>query len=435
MFGPNPEWTLRYGVVVGSRGLGKSYVAATSAVMAIAELETLPSSVPNKNISLICGSNQQVADVYLPLFNFVYGLDHPRRCVKHTTALGQVRWTFKNGTTLSLRSAEVAERMRGTGQYMVILDEMPTWELKGSNHETVWESIINPTITTRWSPEQATAVGAPSPGRALFIASPLGKDYFYELSMNTIVDPRWKTRQYTYRDSPLLSQKTIEEEKKSMDPMRFAREYEASFEESGARVYHSFDRVMHVEKDLAPFGETETVHAAIDFNVLKNCTSFHAIRGGQIHTLEESIGTANTQELAELIRRRFPKNKIICYPDPSGVARKTSAVVGVTDFSILRQAGFEVLAKSKAPGITDSANAVNRMFLNAAGETNWYVAPVCTHFIKSLERTVWLESRPDSAIIDKSLDVEHFGDGARYFAEYMFPVNSYRTATKRGFVF
>jgi hypothetical protein len=187
--------------------------------------------------------------------------------------------------------------------------------------------------------------------------------------------------------------------------------------------------------DLEPFGPTETVHASIDFNVFKNCTAFHAVRGGQIYTLDELEGAANTETLATAIRTLFPRNKIICYPDPTGRARKTSAAVGVTDFSILQSAGFEVLARSKSPLIVDSVNATNRLLFNAAGEANWFISSKCSGVIRSFDRTSWLENRPDSAVIDKTQDIEHYADGCRYFAEYCFPIRQSSRSVYSGFTF
>jgi hypothetical protein len=360
--------------------------------------------------------------------NYTYGLD--QLASKHSAAVG--RWHFPNNTLLTVRSAETFERMRGSGQRFIIGDELPTWEV---DVEDAWQDVMEPCITTRWSPQRSRALGASSPGRALLIASPKFKDYFYELYQREVIDERWKSFHYTYRDSPYLDVTEIERAKRTMDRLRFAREYEASFEDSGARVFYSFDRKQNVLVDIEKPDPAETVHVSIDFNVLINASAFHVIRGGQVFTVGESEGTANTDELARLIRNRYPKNKIICYPDPSGKARKTSSPIGQTDFSILRNAGFEVLARSHAPAIADSVNAVNALFENASGDRNWYVDSECKNFIKSLERTAWLENRPDSAIIDKSMNVEHFSDGARYFAEYLFPVNHITKRTSRGFTF
>jgi len=123
------------------------------------------------------------------------------------------------------------------------------------------------------------------------------------------------------------------------------------------------------------------------------------------------------------------------YPDPSGRARKTSAAVGVTDFSILQSAGLNVLAKSKAPPIVDSVACVNRKLKNAAGDIDVFVRPECKGVIQSLERTAWVDKNPDLAVIDKSEGVEHFSDGIRYLFDHRFPIRAGAKVTARGFGF
>jgi hypothetical protein len=410
---------MRFAVVVGSRGLGKSFMSGSAVTLAVEELERLPVSVPNKNIALLCGSYTQVTDIYWPMLAYQFGLES--RAKSSSRALG--KFVFKNGTEVRCWSSDAHERMRGSGQYLVVADEMPSWEVRGSDIRNAWESVIEPCIVTRWSPKQAALVGAASPGRALIPSTPKGKDYFYDLAQREHTDQRWKTFKYTYKDSPLLSYEEIEEAKKHADPLRFAREYLASFEESGLTLFHTWDRKLHVDSNLPDFMEGEDVHVAIDFNIMLNCTSFHAIRGGQLHTLDESKGSANTEQLAHVIRSKYPRSRIICYPDPSGRARKTSAAIGATDFSILREAGFTVLARDKAPPLVDSVAAVNRKMMNAAGDIDMYVHPRCKGFIDSIERTVWLESRPETATIDKTQGVEHFSDGLRYLVDYLWPLN------------
>jgi len=220
-----------------------------------------------------------------------------------------------------------------------------------------------------------------------------------------------------------------------MDPLRFRQEYEASFEGSSAKVFTSFDRSRHLDESLEYFDDKETVHASIDFNILKNCTAFHAIRGNQVQTLDEFQGAYNTEELAKAIRQKFPRNKIVCYPDPSGNSRKTSAVVGATDFNILREAGFDVRADKRSPSLVDSVNSVNRKLMNANGDVDALIHPRCTGLIRSLDKTSWVDSRPDFAQIDKSADIEHFSDGYRYMIHHLFPVKAWGRTTSRGFTF
>ena len=426
------DWKMRFCLFVGSRGLGKSYTSAAAVAAAVGELEALPRWVPNKNITILCGSSYQVKNVYWPLLSYVFNFE---KLCKGRSSFNEGHFKFPNGTTVQCWSVEAVERLRGSGQYLIVADEMTTWTIPNSTVQDAWESVIEPTIVTRWSPKQARAVGAKSPGRALIPSTPMGFDYFYDLSNRQIVDDRWKTFHYTYRDSPLLDPEEIEKQKRVSDPVKFAREYEASFEDSGLNVFYCFKRKTHVRTDLEPFAADETVHCAIDFNIALNCTTFHAIRGNQLHALDEHRGSANTEELARVIRAKFPTQKIICYPDPSGAARKTSAPIGQTDFTILRNAGFTVLSRTGHPPVVDSVAAVNSKLLNAKGEVEFFVSSKCQGLINSFERTVWVESKAESAVIDKSQGVEHFTDGVRYLVEYLWPTSKQRPTLKTGFGF
>jgi hypothetical protein len=428
-------------VGVCARGFGKSHLAAVSAIQAVFELIQLREEVPNKNVYIIAPTYDQVTDIYFPLLMYQLGME---RYVIKSSKDGGALW-FPRDVNLRLVSYEAVARLRGKGAYFVVNDEVRDWT-KGIGFKEAWEGIIQPCITTRWGAKRARQLGAPSQGRSLTISTPKGYDYLYDMYNRQEQDSAWKSYHFDYTQSPLLDQEETEQIKHTIDPLRWAREYMASFEESGNTVFYCFKRKEHVKSDLPDWSRDkdgridETVHIAIDFNVMIQASSAWAIRGGQAHCLDEFKGAADTQQLADAIKGRFWPNgnkgcKIIVYPDPSGNSRKTSAVVGVTDFSILRNNGFELRAHAKAPGMVDSVACVNRMFKTAAGETNMYISSKCQGVITSLERTSWVDNNADTAVIDKKEGIEHYSDGIRYFTEYMFPI---RTGTKtviRGFSF
>jgi hypothetical protein len=328
--------------------------------------------------------------------------------------------------------------MRGTGQYFVVADEVCSWKsgAKTSLQES-WESVIQPCITTRWSPQNATKLGAPSPGRALIISTPMGYNYFHEMFNREELDPNWKSYHFDYKSSPYLDPDEIERAKLTLDPIKFAREYEASFEDSGNNVFYMFKRKLHIDPELPDFEAKETVHVAMDFNIGVMACTIGARRGNQTHWLHELSGHPDTNSVAKTLHDRYVKkgHKVIVYPDPSGKARKTSAAVGVTDFSILKSNGLQLQVKSKAPPIVDSVNAVNTQLQNARGDVNMYFHPRIVNTIRSMERTVWLENNPDSAQIDKKEGVEHWSDGIRYYTDYTSPVIHSSTRVVKGFTF
>lgn len=413
---------MKYACVVASRGFGKSVLATAAAATAIDYLCSLPSYVPNKNVSIIAPTYGQVIDIYWPLVSGMFGLTKSAR--KFSQREGVL--LFPNNVELSLWSYEAVERMRGIGQYMSILDEVTTWDGRPGLKEA-FESIIQPTMTTRW----------PGNHKSLVISTPKGYDYFHDLYVAQDSEPdRWKSFRYTYRDSPYLSVDEIERVKRMVDPLKFAREYEASFEDSGAGVFYCFDRRIHLDPNLPDLQEKEDVHVSIDFNVGIMAATIWAIRGNQMHGIGELQGHPDTDALAKRLVGMFPGRRIIAYPDPSGRARKTSAMTGITDFSILESYKLITRARTAHPAIIDSVAAVNRKLKNAHGDIEMLLCPKrCPGTIKSLEKTVWLESNPNTATIDKKQGIEHFSDGVRYITEFLYPVRNNNTTAITGFRF
>ena len=400
----------RHIVTIASRGFGKSVLAAACALQAIAELTQMPNGTPNRNVALIAPTHSQATDIYYPLIAYQFNV--LGYCSKSSRANGTF-W-FGDEVLLKIWSAEASERMRGTGQYFVVNDEFASWELPGSNQQEAWESVIKPCLDTRW----------PKVGRSLTISTPKGMDYLYDMYQFELSDPEWKSYHFDYTQSPYLDPDAIEQNKLILDPLKFAREYEASFEDSGARVFYTFSRERHLDDAIPGFEKGETIHVAIDFNIgVMACVEF-AIRGSQIHVLDEHRGHRDTPELASYLSDKYKGRRILAYPDPTGKNRKSSAAVGVTDFSILQRNGIHVLSRRKSPPIIDSVAAVNRKLLNAREQTEIFIKPSCINTIRSLERTVWMERNPESAQIDKSAGDEHFTDALRYAVEYLFPVGA-----------
>jgi len=421
---------------VCSRGWGKSYVAAVAAVKAVWELMTLAYSVPNKNVYIIAPTYDQVTDIYYPLLMYQLGME--RYVLKSSRDDG--RFLFPGNVELRLVSYEAVERMRGKGAYFVVGDELSSWS-RGLTPKEAWEGIIQPTIITRWSEQRARLFGAPSAGRALIISTPKGYNYLYDMYNYREVDPLWVSYHFDYRTSPFLDPNEIERIRHTIDPIEFASEYLASFEESGNNVFYCFDRKIHVKNELPYFvpptddEKGEDVHLNIDFNVGLQCTSAFAVRSGKVHILDEFKGHPDTETLAIALTTKYRGHKLYAYPDPTGRARKSSAPVGRTDFSILTAAGIQCMARDKSPPIVDSVAAVNAKLKTAAGDVGLFVHPRCQGTIASLERTKWVDKNPDTATIDKSEGVEHYSDGIRYGIEYLFPVRAGGKLASRGFKF
>ena len=423
------ERRCRMATAACARGWGKSYFAAVAALTAVHELMELPSNVPNKNVYIIAPTYDQVVEIYYPLLQYELGLEE-----QGIKPQDSGKFYFPNNVQLRLLSFEAIARMRGKGAYFVVNDEVSSWT-KTPGFKAAWEGIIQPCIVTRWSPKNAARFGAKSPGRALTISTTKGYNFLHTMFNMPEKDPAWRSYHYDYKSSPYLDQDEIERIKSTIDPIEFASEYLAQFKDSGNNVFYCFDRKIHVRSDIPEFLPGEDVHIGIDFNVGLQCSSAFGLRGKQIHYLDEFKGHPDTEQLAIAIKGRYPNNKIIVYPDPTGNARKTSSPVGRTDFTILRGFGFEIRARSRSPGVIDSVNCVNRQLMTANGKVNMFFHPRVVGTITSMERTKWVDRNPDTATIDKSENLEHFSDNVRYSTEYLYPILGTEKKVYRGNTF
>jgi len=445
---------IRNPVVCASRGFGKSYLGAAAAVACIHELTKLPAWVPNKNVVIVCPTHSQVVDIFYPILAYSFGLENYSS--KYSRDKGFFR--FSNGTELQLVSGEAVERQRGKGNYFVLVDELTSFTLKEKAKEEMIESVLLPTINTRWSGKRTAQIIAEvqkyerytpniSPGRFMTIGTPSGYDTFYNLAQRHTKDPSWGFYHYDYTQSPYLDAEEISTAADSMDPIRFNREYLAKFEDSGNNVFYCFDRKLNViPTNSVIIHPEESIHVAIDFNVRKQCSSVWVRRDQYMIGKDYFQGLADTEQLAAAIYGRYvtddrPPSSINCYPDPTGRASKTSASIGKTDFTILASYGFNVVAKSGSPSIVDSAAAVNARFRSSdnpvtkrKGGRYAFIEAKCQPVIESMARTQWVDNNSDSAMIDKSLGIEHFSDGVRYMFDFLFPIQS-RRVVHRGIRF
>ena len=200
------EKLYRHIVAIASRGFGKSVLAAACALKAVQECTVMPRGTPNRNIALIAPTHQQAVDIYYPLLAYQFKV--LSYCTKSSRANGTF-W-FGDEVLLKIWSAEASERMRGTGQYFVVLDEFASWELPGSNQQEAFESVIKPCLDTRW----------PEEGRTLTISTPKGMDYLYDMYQFELSDPLWKSYHFDYHQSPYLRPEIIEQIKLILDPLK-----------------------------------------------------------------------------------------------------------------------------------------------------------------------------------------------------------------------
>lgn len=314
-----------------------------------------------------------------------------------------------NRSIIEMKGADSPDSLRGVGLNYLVMDEMQDMRPE------VWKTVLRPTLAT-------------TNGEALFIGTAKGLDHFYDLwlrGMNPDIKS-WKSWQFSTSSSPFVPTEEIEQARNDMDPKTFRQEMEGSFEMTSGRVYHPFDRNIHVGN--FEFNPRLPIYIGQDFNIDPMSSAIFQIQeNGEVWAVDEIVlFSSNTQEVCEEIERRYWRyvNQIIIYPDPAGGARQHAR--GETDLDIFREKGFKKIRyHRKHPKVADRVNSVNKMLMTANGDVRLRVSNKCRYLIDSFERVVYKEGERE---VDKSLDIEHQTDAAGYFIEFEFPARKVEVA-------
>ena len=304
-----------------------------------------------------------------------------------------------NGTKISIRGADNFDSLRGLEFNFIIMDEAAMIDPRA------WTEVLRATVSN-------------TQGHCLFISTPTGKsNWFYDLYMRHHEDPNnWASFQYTSIEGGNIPIEEIEQARRDLAEKTFRQEFEASFEQFVGRIAYNFDRDHSVMDIKDP--DLSMLHIGMDFNVSPMTAAIHIRKDDTLLQFDEiNMHSANTQDMCDEIKNRYPKSKVFCYPDPAGSARKTSAG-GQTDHSILANNGFIVKAPRKHNAVRDRINSYNARLCSTDGERHLYIAPGCKHTIESLEKFSYKEG---TQVPDKN-GYDHMFDAASYCVDYLFPL-------------
>lgn len=181
-------------------------------------------------------------------------------------------------------------------------------------------------------------------------------------------------------------------------------------------VYPDFCRIAN--NSDAEERPGEPLHIGMDFNVLKMAAVVYVIRDGFPIAVGEFTDIRDTPAMCDAIKQRFSGHGISIYPDASG-KNTSSKSASLSDISILKEAGFSVLANSQNPLIKDRVLSVNSMILNAQGERRFKVNTArCPKFTEALEQQAY----DANGMPDKTTGHDHLNDAGGYFLVYRYPV-------------
>jgi len=381
----------RFRVAACGRRFGKSFLAINE----VAKFARLP----NQLICIIAPTYRQVKQVFfnelkerLISINWVKNINQSDLCI-----------TLVNNSRIYLRSSDNHDALRGSKYNFVVLDECSFIDSE------TWFSVVRPMLSD-------------TQGDALMISSPTGRNWFYDLWVNSKQTDEWESFQFTTLEGGNVPPEELEQAKLDLDARTFEQEYLAQFVTWSQTVFYGFtdECVKAYPEQITP---TTPLHCGFDFNINPGTCSVSVLQGDDMYVIDEIlIYSSNTLEMVQELRLRYPTNPVFAYPDASGAQRRTSAG-GVTDHIILHNAGFKVRTPKTNPPVKDAIAAVNSRLRSTSGEIKLHVDPSCKHTLDSLNKFSYKEG---SRVPDKSTGYDHMFDALKYCVWQLFPIQQQR---------
>lgn len=277
----------RFWVHISARRTGKSLAAAILAFDKLLEPGTQVMVVaPNFTLSSIIWD--YVTDIIKNLGIEVDRFNQKDKIVK-----------LINGSVFRLLSANNRDSLVGRAAHFIIVDEAAI-----ISDDEYFTRDLRPALSTY--PDS----------RALFISTPRGKTNYLYSYYQRGQDPEietWGSDVFTWRANPLLSEKDIEDARRSISNKLFAQEYECDWSTTEQQVY-LLDQDRHV-KDLSEVKERLhefEVIAGLDVGYRdQNAFVVIATDGEDFFVLDEYIAAEiTTSQLASAIKEMEERWKI-----------------------------------------------------------------------------------------------------------------------------
>lgn len=198
----------RFKIVAAGRRCGKSRL---SAITLLIEGLNCPVGSAVMYIAPTLGMARTI------MWDLLHELGRP---IIKSSHLNNLEITLSNGRKILLRGADNPDSLRGVSLTYVVFDESAFIK------EDTWQKIIRAALSDK-------------KGRALFISTPSGRNWFYELFKlgQTEEDAEYKSWHFTTADNETIDPKEIEAAKRTLSSFAFKQEYLSSFDTAGADIF------------------------------------------------------------------------------------------------------------------------------------------------------------------------------------------------------
>src|SRR3990167_9270276 len=285
---------------------------------------------------------------------------------------------------ITLKGWESIESLRGQSFDFLVLDEVAMYR----GFYTGWEEVVRPTLLDR-------------NGSVLFISTPKGFNFWYDLYNMESKDRDYKSFHFTAYDNPYLSKDELDKTKIELTEDRFAQEILADFRKSEGLVYKEFQRWRHIFKKEENKTFVKTF-GGVDFGFTNPCAAItikkdrHAV----YWVTDEWYKTKQTDaQIADYVQALKWDE---CYPDPESAS-------GVEELK-RRGVNTREVVKNK-DSIRNGINVVREMF----NTNRLRIHESCSNLIWELETYSYPDSKPDRNEDENPIkENDHALDALRY---------------------
>jgi len=189
--------TTRFKVVAAGRRCGKSRLSAISLLI---EGLNCPEGSAVMYIAPTLGQARTI------MWDLLHELGRPVIKASH---INNLEITLINGRKILVRGADNPDSLRGVSLTFVVLDECAFVK------EDTWQKIIRASLSDK-------------KGRALFISTPSGRNWFYDIfklgsfeDKADQIDEEWKSWHFTTADNETIDPKEVEAAKRTLSSFAF----------------------------------------------------------------------------------------------------------------------------------------------------------------------------------------------------------------------
>jgi len=379
----------RFRVIGAGRRFGKTYLA-------INELAKF-SRLPDQKCLYVAPTYRQAKTViWEDLKNILYSVNWIKKVNESDLSIQLV-----NGSKISIRSSDNKDALRGAKYNFIVLDEC------ADMHPDTWYSVLRPTLSD-------------TGGHAMFIGSPKGRNFFYNLWLEGNSTEDWSSYQYTTLEGGNVPPEEIEAARRDLDIHRFQTEYEAQFISRESVLFYAFTEDNMVQKPILPEERTPLI-IGMDFNRSPMSAIIGQKTADTYHVFDEiEIYSSNTFEMVQEIKRRYGNGRqMYAYPDATGAFGSTNSTT--SNHIILQNNGFKVITDKTNPSVADSITAVNSMLRSANGDIRLTIDPKCRRLRECLIKHTYKEN---TRIPDKDSGYDHLTDCMRYVIYRNWPLKT-----------